>query len=254
MRVQHGAAVTVVGRTFKDDAEKITFIKADLSLMKEAKKIGESVEPADVVVFTAGIVPKQIRETSEEGIEMDMATSYLSRLVILKYLVPRLKPKSRVFNMGFPGSNNSKIKIDDLNAEKSYEGGFGDVHMTTVAGNEALVLHYAQKESGVSFFGLNPGLINTGIRGNMYTGWMKMLEPIAEGMIGLFNPSPTSYAAKMVPLFFAGNLDEHSGAMFNPKAQPVKASEHFQDKEFVEKLITNSEAVITEKAGISLPH
>jgi NAD(P)-dependent dehydrogenase (short-subunit alcohol dehydrogenase family) len=51
-----GAQVTVVGRSFKDDPEKIKFIKCDLSLMKEAKRLGETVPTADVVVLTTGIL------------------------------------------------------------------------------------------------------------------------------------------------------------------------------------------------------
>lgn len=252
--VECGASVTVVGRSFKDDPEKITFVQADLSSMKEAKKIGETVEPADVVLFTAGVVPKKEREVTAEGLEMDMAVSYLSRMVILQFLAPRLKPASRVFIMGFPGSNNSAINWDDLNAEAKYEGGFGAVHMTTVAGNEALVIDCAKKTAttpGVSYFGLNPGLIKSGIRSTMYEGWMKYVGVVAEGLIGLFFPSAEQYAAKMVPLLFATNLDEHNGSMFNPKAQPVKASAHFDDKAVVDKLIRGSEALITEKTGIS---
>lgn len=123
-----GAEVTVVGRTFKDEGTKgLTFAQADLSKMAEAKRIGETVEPADIVVLTVGIVPAAKRAVTEDGIEMDMAVSYLSRLVILKYLVPRLPKGCRVFVMGFPGSSQP-YNLDDLNSEKSYEPGFGFVH------------------------------------------------------------------------------------------------------------------------------
>jgi NAD(P)-dependent dehydrogenase (short-subunit alcohol dehydrogenase family) len=247
--------VTVVGRSFKDDPEKVQFMQADLSLMKEAKRVGETVEPADVVVLTCGIVPKATKEVSGDGIEMDMAVSYLSRLVILKYLVPRLSKGSRVFIMGFPGSNQKNFNVDDLNAEKSYKGGFGFVHMNTVAGNEALVLDYASKTKDVVFFGLNPGMIKTGIRDNMYnSGFMKYVGPVIEGVIGIFAQSPASYAKAIVPLLFANNkLDEQSGAIFNPKPQVVFHSVHFdEDKELVQKFIERSEALVKEKAGIAL--
>jgi NAD(P)-dependent dehydrogenase (short-subunit alcohol dehydrogenase family) len=248
-----GANVTVVGRSFKDDPEKIQFVKADLSLMSEAKKIGETVNAADVTVFTNGIIAANTRQETSEGIEMDMAVSYLSRLVILKYLTPRLKPSARVFNMGFPGSN-VVFKIDDLNAEQSYEGGTGSSHMNTIAGNEAMVLDYASKSNGILFFGLNPGLIKTNIRSNMYTGIMKYVGPIIEAMIGLFGITPAMYAKTIVPLLFSNTLDSHNGAMFNPKAQPVQASECFaKDPELVKKMISKSEELIQSKTGITLP-
>lgn len=249
-----GANVTVVGRSFKDDPDKIHFVKADLSLMSEAKKIGETINAADVTILTNGIIAALTREETTEGIEMDMAVSYLSRLVILKFLTPRLKPNSRVFNMGFPGGNVDKFNIDDLNAEQSYQGGMGPSHMNTIAGNEALVLDYASKSNEILFFGLNPGLIKTSIRSNMYTGVMKIVGPIIEGLIGLFGTTPAMYAKTIVPLLFSKTLDEHNGSMFNPKAQPVKASEHFtKDPELVKKMISKSEELVQSKTGITFP-
>jgi hypothetical protein len=151
---------------------------------------------------------KNRKETSE-GIEMDLAVSYLSRLVALRYLVPRFwkGKKTRVFIMGFPGANQP-FKIDDFNSEKSYEGTMGIARMNTVIGNEALVLDSASKseiDAKALFFGLNPGLIKTGIRDNVWSGgffYRNVLGPIVEWLISLFSDSPESYAAKMVPLFF----------------------------------------------------
>jgi NAD(P)-dependent dehydrogenase (short-subunit alcohol dehydrogenase family) len=258
-----GAMVTVVGRTLQEQdasVNNLTFVKADLSLMTTAKEIGEtvctgSVDSLDVILFTNGIVTKSTREASSEGIELDMAVSYLSRLVMLKYLAPRLKKNCRIFVMGFPGGL-PKFNLEDLNAEKSYEGGFGWVHFNTVAGNESLVIESASKTTPneLLYFGLNPGLIKTGIRGNMYEGYLKFLGPILEGLLGLFTTSPSSYASKIVPLLFAAELNEHSGSMFNPNAQPIEISKQFQeDKELASKFIQASETLVKEKTGIDLP-
>jgi NAD(P)-dependent dehydrogenase (short-subunit alcohol dehydrogenase family) len=250
-----GADVTVVGRSFKDDPNKIKFVKADLSLMSEAKKIGETIPTADVTVFTNGIIAAKTRKETAEGLEMNMAISYLSRVVILKYLTPRLKPNSRVFIMGFPGGNVDKYKIDDLNFEQSYEGGMmGTTQATSIVGNEAMVLDYASKSNGILFFGLNPGLVKTNIRSNMYTGFLAILGPIIEALIGLFSNSPASYAKSIAPLLFSSTLDSHNGSMFNPKAQPVKPSEYFsKDPGFAKKIIAESEGLIESKAGVKLP-
>ena len=251
-----GAKVTVVGRSFKDDPTKISFVKADLSLMSEAKKVGETLEPADVVVLTTGIIAAATRQESPEGLELDLAVSFLSRLVLLKYLAPRLQPKARVFVMGFPGSNMGVEHLeDDWNAEKNYAGGFGYSHMNTVGGNEALVVDSAAKSTnGVLYFGLNPGMIKSGIRSNMYTGVMRVFGPVIEGMLGLFSQSTQSYAKKIVPLLFSPSLDDHNGSMFNPKAQPVEASEYLtKDPTMPGKIITISEELVKTKAGIALP-
>ena len=254
---EDGANVTVVGRSFKDDPDKIHFIKADLSSMKEAKRIGETIDPlVDVVVFTTGIFAKAERVETEEGIELDMAVSYLSRLVILKFLVPRLTKKpTRVFIMGFPGGALDPINVDDLNSEKSYKGGPDWVHFNTVAGNEALVLDWSKVSKDVKFYGLNPGVIKTGIRGNIYeSGIMYYLGPVVEFLLGLFMPSPESYAATMVHVLFCPTLDEHSGASFNPQGLPVESSQIFiKDDQLVSKFITGSESLVKDKTGMKFP-
>jgi len=67
-----GANVLVVGRTFRDaDHRPIRFIHADLSLMREARRIGDllSAEPLDLLVMIAGIMPPPQREDTAEGLE-----------------------------------------------------------------------------------------------------------------------------------------------------------------------------------------
>jgi NAD(P)-dependent dehydrogenase (short-subunit alcohol dehydrogenase family) len=80
-----GANVVVVGQTFRDsDVPGIEFVKADLSLMREAQRVAVLLpaEDLDLLVFTTGIMAGPKREETAEGIERDMAVSYLSRLVI----------------------------------------------------------------------------------------------------------------------------------------------------------------------------
>jgi len=65
-----GASVIVVGRTFRDaGVPGITFIQADLSLMREAKRIGEALpaETLDIVIFTTGIFAAPERQETAEA-------------------------------------------------------------------------------------------------------------------------------------------------------------------------------------------
>ena len=89
--VSHGASVQVVGQTFRDsDVPGIEFIKADLSLMREAQRVGALLpaETVDLVIFTTGIFAAPKREVTAEGIERDMAVSFLSRMVIVREIGP----------------------------------------------------------------------------------------------------------------------------------------------------------------------
>lgn len=225
-----GAKVLVVGQTFRDASEpNIEFIRADLSLMSEAYRVAALLpaESLDLVVFTTGIFAAPKRQVTAEGLERDMAVSYLSRLVILREIGPRLGqgrpaglPRPRVFIMGYPGSGQAG-RLGDLNADQSYSA--MGVHMNTVAGNEMLVLDTARHLPQVGVFGLNPGLIKTDIRSN-FLGGNKFVFAVVEGLIGMLNPTADQYAERMAPLMLAPALEGRSGLLFNNKAQAILPS------------------------------
>jgi NAD(P)-dependent dehydrogenase (short-subunit alcohol dehydrogenase family) len=244
----HGASVVVVGQTFRDaDIPGIEFIKADLSLMREAHRAAQLLpaEKLDLLIFTTGIMAGPTREETAEGIERDMAVSYLSRLVALREIAPRLgrrqttaPMKPRVFIMGFPGAGQAG-KLDDLNAE-TY--GRWATHMNTVAGNEMLVLDAAKRYPHANFFGLNPGFIKSNIRSNLFGG-KTLLYRFIEWMTGLWASSAESYAERITPLLVSPDLEGHSGAMFNHKGQAILPSQQLRDSMYVDAFIAASEAL-----------
>lgn len=226
-----GAHVVVVGQTFRDaDTPGIEFIKADLSLMSEAERVAQALpaETLDMVIFTTGIFAAPQRQETAEGIERDMAVSYLNRWVLLKGIASRLGAarsgsahlKPRVFVMGYPGAGQAG-SLDDLNAERSYKA--MAVHMNTVAGNEALVLDAAKRYPHATFFGLNPGLIKTSIRHNFF-GEGTLKSRFAETLIGWLTPDADTYANGIAPLLATPDIETHSGTMFNRKGQAVLPS------------------------------
>jgi NAD(P)-dependent dehydrogenase (short-subunit alcohol dehydrogenase family) len=242
-----GARVLVVGRTFRDQGTPgLTFLKADLSLMREAVRVGRELDPSlGAVVLTTGIMAARTREETAEGIERDLAISYLSRFTIVRELAPRLAERPaggsvpRVFVMGFPGAGNLGDP-SDLNAERAYDS--MAVHMNTVAANEALVLDGARRYPGVSFFGLNPGLIKTNIRANVL-GEGSFKHRAVEWMIGLMMPTAEKYAERIVPLLVASELEGRSGAMFGKKGAAILPTEGF-DEPRVARFIEASEALL----------
>ncbi|MEU0966808.1 SDR family NAD(P)-dependent oxidoreductase [Streptomyces sp. NPDC005917] len=244
-----GAEVTVVGRTFRDTpAEGLTFVKSDLASMREADRLGRElpVESDDVVLFTLGTFAAKTREETVEHLERDIAVSYLSRFAVLRGLAPRLgtarphgSPQPRVFVMGAPGAGNTGDP-DDLNAEKDYSG--MRAHVNTVAANEALVLGGEHTLPGPAYFGLNPGVIKTGIRAN-YLGDGSLTHRLAEALIGLLSQSPDTYAKRIVPLLFASDLNGRSGTMFNNKARPILPSKQM-DKDRVARFASASDVLL----------
>lgn len=243
-----GANLTVVGQTFRDsDRQGITFIRADLSLMSEASRVATLLpaENLDMLIFTNGIFAAPKREETKEGLERDMAISYLSRLVILQQVAPRLgsalSTKTRVFIMGYPGSGKPGTP-GDLNALQNYRT--MEVHMNTVAGNEIMVLDGAKRYTNLSLYGLNPGFVKTNIRSN-FLGKNKRLYWLTEKIIGWFTATADQYAHTITPLLVAPQLAEHSGILFNNKGQAIKPSKGITDPEHMEHFISQSNALIT---------
>ncbi len=247
-----GAEVLVVGRTFRDEGQKgMSFLRADLSSMKEAVRVGQTIDGGfDVVVLTTGIMAAKVREVTAEGIERDLAISTLSRFAILRELAPRLSNRKagakapRVFVMGFPGAGNLGDP-GDLNAEKTYDA--MAAHMNTVAGNEAIVLDATTRYPAIHFFGLNPGLIKTNIRAN-YLGEGKFLHRLAEGFIGLLMQTPERYAAGVLPLLVAPELEGKSGVMFGKKGQPILPTDGF-DAARVATFVRAMEGLLAKALG-----
>jgi NAD(P)-dependent dehydrogenase (short-subunit alcohol dehydrogenase family) len=253
--VARGADVIVVGQTFRDPNKRgLAFIRADLSLMAEAQRVAKQLpaETADVLLFTSGIFASPRRQESKEGLELDMAVSYLNRLVMLREMAPRLgkdRPagamRPRVFNMAYPGSGQIGTP-DDLNAERSYKA--IRQHMNTVAGNEILVLDAVSRYPQLDSFGLNPGLVKTNIRRNFLGG--SMFFGLLEGFIGMLNPTPEQYAARIVPLLVTPDIEGRGGAMFNKKGQAILPSEGLTEA-YLRKFLAASEAMVA-RTGVEV--
>ena len=245
-----GAEVTVIGRTFRDQGTpRIAFEAADLESMAEARRVGRALpaEALDALVLTTGIMTATSREETGEGLERDLAVSYLSRLAIVREAAPRLGSskerrggaRSRLFVMGFPGTGQAG-DLDDLNSERSYRA-FA-AHMNTVAGNEALVLDAATRYPHLNAYGLNPGLVKTDIRSNyLVAGSFK--HRATEWLIGLLMASPEKYARRIGPVLFASELEGASGIHINAKGVAIRPSA-VMTAERAAKLVAASEGLL----------
>jgi len=251
LAMARGADVTVVGRTLREFPEgQPKFVRADLSLMADALRLGEdlAVEDVDVTLFTAGIIAAPTREQTAEGIERDMAVSFLNRVAILKGISGRLgiarpadAPQPRVFVMGSPGSGQLG-NTGDLNSELRYKA--MAAHGNTLAGNEALALGANGMFPGPAYFGLGPGLIKTGIRENWMGRDGGLSYRLFEGAVGLFLQSPDQYARRVVPLLFTPELNGRTGILFNRKGRPTSPSKGF-DAAYVARVMSATNQLLT---------
>ncbi|HYO55726.1 SDR family NAD(P)-dependent oxidoreductase [Archangium sp.] len=248
--VAKGARVTAVGQTVRDaGVPGLDFVKADLSLMSEARRAARELpaEELDAVILTTGTFASPTREVTAEGIERDLAVSFLSRVVVVRALAGRLGTqragaarRPRIFVMGFPGTGQAGV-VDDLNSERRYD--LMVAHMNTVAGNEAFVLHAAKVYPRFGVYGLNPGLIKTDIRANALGGRDSLRFKVVEWFIGLTMMSAEKYAARVAPVMLAPELEGRTAVHFNQKGIAIKPSEVMTESH-VERLMAAAEAVL----------
>ena len=105
----------------------------------------------------------------------------------------------------------------------------------------------------VSFFGFNPGLISTDIRASTFGSGVlgRVASYLVEGVIGLMNPDPGTYAATMLQVLTAPGLEVHSGAMFGQKGAPILADAPFRDGGATARVWYEAmEKLVQDKAGL----
>ncbi|MFJ8153657.1 SDR family NAD(P)-dependent oxidoreductase [Streptomyces sp. NPDC094468] len=253
--LRRGAQVTVVGRTLRDAASaRLTFLAADLSSIREAVRVGREleVENDDVLLLTTGVFASTRRAETPEGIERDMAVSFLSRLAVVREAAARLgagraqgSSPARVFVMGSPGWGELG-RVADLNSERHYTA--MAAHGNTLAGNEALVVAGHQRFPGPAYFGLAPGVIRTGIRADLL-GEGSVVHRATEAVIGLLTQTPEAYARRLLPVLFAPGLEGHSGKMFGYRGNAILPSKGF-DLDYAHLFLAESEALLARALGV----
>jgi NAD(P)-dependent dehydrogenase (short-subunit alcohol dehydrogenase family) len=229
-----GAQVIVVGRNFRDQG--VTGINAqlaDLGKMKEAERVSWILlaEEPDALLFSVGIMADHARQVTADGLERDVAISYLSRLVILRKMGSCLnqpqpwRNRPRVFIMGYPGMGQ-RAAIHDLNSEKSYAR--WQAHANSVAGNEALVYDASKRYPYLDVFGLNPGFVQTNMRNDIFKRG-GVLNQLGFWITFLMTRTPEDYVRGILPLFIAPELTGQGGKYFDKKGQAILPSNWVSD-------------------------
>jgi NAD(P)-dependent dehydrogenase (short-subunit alcohol dehydrogenase family) len=247
--LKRGARVTIVGRRQPgDELSAAKFLQKDLSLMRNAAELADEMEPTayDTILFTNGIFAAPQRQETVEGIELDLAVSYLSRFVFIERLMAKgfgstktqKDRKPRVFVMGYPGGSQ-EATLDDFNSEKTYSA--LPSHMNTVVANEALVSHINAKTKGaVNSYGLNPGLIKTEIRDN-FLGKNSWKSSIIETVLGWFTPTAEDYAEKqLLHIIASPQIEDRPGIMIDNKRNIIPPNT-FLTPEKIERIIAESQ-------------
>jgi NAD(P)-dependent dehydrogenase (short-subunit alcohol dehydrogenase family) len=201
----------------------VRFVRADLSLMWEARRVSEEVashcSALHYLVHSAGFVRGR-RVVTAEALESNFATNYLSRFALTGRLLPTLQAagrpgeSARVLFVSHPGFE-AAIQYDDVNLTKNFSTirAFRQFHCA----NDVLVVELARRlappagRPAVTISCLHPGPTKTDIDRDMPL-WMKLMLRLV--IHRLVSRAPDVPAATALKLLLADEFEGDSGALF----------------------------------------
>jgi NAD(P)-dependent dehydrogenase (short-subunit alcohol dehydrogenase family) len=263
---RRGARLIIVGRDADKGAQAereiraasgnpdVEFIPADLSLVREARRLGNEVvgrTPAlHYLVHSAGIVRGRWVATGE-GLESNFATNYLSRFVLTERLLPALKvagrpaKSARIVIVGHPGFAGT-IHFDDVNLTANFSmiRAFKQFHYA----NDVFAVELARRlavpddRPSVTISCLHPGPTRTNIDREMPL-WMKLAVRFV--IHPLVSRTPDVPAAAALELLSADEFEGVTGALFSMrgKFKRVAAPRNVRDPAEGQRLWALSEAL-----------
>lgn len=173
-------------------AAKVTFLQADLSLIKQAKKVADVVAKAEhkvnVLSVSQGELLYQKRTETSEGIDEKLAVGYYARWAIIRSLIDLVQvaatagEPARVLTV--QGAGYERIDdFTDLEMKRNYS--FTSSMYASSGYNSLSCLYFARKYPQIAFTHSNPGLVKTKV-GRSLPFYLK--APVS--LIYLFARSP----------------------------------------------------------------
>lgn len=233
-----GMHVTIVGRTAekgrrtRDElqastgSQQIEFIQADLSLMREVQQVAQQFREKhgwlDVLVNSAGTIHLKFDRTAE-GLEHNIASSYLGRFLLTNLLLDLLKQSAPSRVITIAGSRGKgTVDLDNL-ADPRYGG--MRAHGQAQAANDAFTLELAERleGSGVEVAALNPGAVDTDIR-REFPSWLMTIMKLIFG-----RSAKTPAEGAELPLRLATKPSNINGKLFKPPFTEIPVSGSMRD-------------------------
>lgn len=231
---------------------QVYFLAADLSLVKEALRLGQEViarsEGLHYLVHGAGVVLGR-RILTAEGVEANFATNFLSRFVLTQQLLPLLQKTgtddlaSRIVILA-GAARSGTIFFDDVNLTHNF--GILNTVGQFCRANDVFTVEQARQLASsrgaprVTITCLKIGVVKTNIR-RTFPLWMRVLVPlVADPLLG---QRPADVAASAVRLLSDPEFEGLTGALFLQikKFKRLKLDSILEDPQIGERLWQLSE-------------
>ena len=194
------------------EAELLRCDVSDLASVREAAAgFLESRRRLDVLVNNAGVLPSERRRT-DEGFELAFATNVLGPFLLTALLLPALEATApaRVLNVSSGGMYTARLRLDDLQLERSeFDGARFYAHTKRI--EVALAEEWPRRLAGrgVAVHSLHPGWVATpGVAASL-PRFDKVMKPLLR--------DADAGADTIVWLAGSPAADEHPGAFWHDR-------------------------------------
>jgi NAD(P)-dependent dehydrogenase (short-subunit alcohol dehydrogenase family) len=255
-----GANVTIVGRSQEkanmaiqsmqsksiEPNQLFEFKALDVTNIKNVHQFClDVVGKLDGVVLCAGGLNYGPRRVTNEGIEMTFAQNYLSRVVFMKYLAPKLSGSRIIHCLG--AGNGMGVNVEDLQLETSSVVPFFLRAANQCASlGDIIVKELAKRHSNqAQFFHYNPGIVNTNSAKNQ--GFPFLVHYAGSWVLPWIATKPETVAERLVHILESDEFDdkEKNGSLLGPTFAmlPYKVDPHIGERvwslteELINKLI-----------------
>lgn len=217
------------------------FLIADLSLIAEARGVGEMIaasEPRiDALINNAGAIFSRRRVTAE-GLEMTFALNHMAYFVLTQALRGRLvaSAPARIVSTASAAHAGARLAFDDLQCARDYNG--QRAYRRSKLANILFTRELARRLAGTGVIAncLHPGFVASRF-GDEAGGWLGWAFGVAKRLAAI---SPERGADTLVYLASAPEAAGVSGEYF-VKRKPAKPSAAARDKAAASRLWEASE-------------
>ncbi|ADG77336.1 Short-chain dehydrogenase/reductase SDR OS=Tsukamurella paurometabola (strain ATCC 8368 / DSM/ CCUG 35730 / CIP 100753 / JCM 10117 / KCTC 9821 / NBRC 16120/ NCIMB 702349 / NCTC 13040) OX=521096 GN=Tpau_0699 PE=3 SV=1 [Tsukamurella paurometabola] len=219
------AAAQAVIRDATPDA-RISIESLDLSSLASVGELGQRLltdgRPIHLLINNAGVMTPPTRQVTADGFELQFGTNHLGHFALVAHLLPLLRAgNARVTSQISIAANERSINWDDLNWERSYNGGGAYSQSKIAFGLFGLELDRRSREHGwgISSNLAHPGVAPTSLlaarpeigRDGDTLGVRLIRFASARGLV-----VGTVESAKL-PALMAATTPEAGGKMYGPK-------------------------------------
>jgi NAD(P)-dependent dehydrogenase (short-subunit alcohol dehydrogenase family) len=248
LAVRNTAKGEEAARTIDGDTDVRRLDLADLASVRAfAETIHDDV---DVLINNAGVMNVPLARTAD-GFEMQIGTNHLGHFALTNLLLERIT--NRVVIVASGSHRYGKIRLDDLNSEKSYKrhAAYGQAKLANLLFMAELQRRLDEAGSSVRAVGAHPGWASTNLQsrsGNRIEDGLMSVGNRLFAQTGEMGAEPTLFAAtRDIP----GNSYVGPDGRFELRGHPtlVSRSKAAEDETTARELWTLSERL----TGVTFP-